>query len=86
VSSTIVCPACAIEANRVYIDGKPRFEVDALALAKACVEQSLAPEPFRCPNLFSAAMDARWIRRDGSWNESPDDSASPRGRDPGRAR
>jgi hypothetical protein len=73
----IVCSVCGIEANRVHLEGKPWLEVDALTFTKACVEQSLAPEPFRCPNLFFAAMDARWIGRDGSWIESLDDSASP---------
>jgi hypothetical protein len=63
---TIVCPVCGIEAVKLHVDGKPRLEVDADAF-KSCVEQSIAPEPFRCPNMFSAAMDARWIARDGSW-------------------
>jgi hypothetical protein len=67
---SIVCPVCGIAAERVQMQGKPSLEIDAVAFAKSCVEQSLAPEPFRCPNLFSAAMDAGWIAREGSWNTS----------------
>ena len=63
----IVCQACGIEATRVHANGKPWLEVDAIAFNKSCVELSIAPEPFRCPNMLSAAMDARWIGKDGAW-------------------
>jgi hypothetical protein len=63
----IVCPLCDLEATRVHIEGKPWLEVCAIAFAQSCTEPSLAPEPFRCPHMLSAAMDAGLVGRDGWW-------------------
>jgi hypothetical protein len=64
---TIVCPICGLDATRVHIDGKPWLEVNAIAFGNSCSEQSLAPEPFRCSHMLSAAIDAGLVGRDGWW-------------------
>jgi hypothetical protein len=64
---TIVCSVCGIVATRVHIEGKPWLEVDPIAFEASCTEQSIVPEPFRCPNMLSAARDAGLVGRDGWW-------------------
>jgi hypothetical protein len=64
---TIRCTACGIEVTRVQVEGKPSLEIDAIEFNESCVEPSVAREPFRCPSILSAAINAGLVGRDGLW-------------------
>ena len=62
-----VCKVCGLEARKAMIADEPMVLFDDDMKDQICVERSLAPEPFKCPNLHSAAMDASVIGTDGDW-------------------
>jgi hypothetical protein len=66
----IVCAACGVEATRAYVDGKPSLDLDDGAFERYCVGRRIEPDdPFRCPNMLSAAIDASLVGNDGRWIE-----------------
>jgi transcriptional regulator with XRE-family HTH domain len=64
---TATCPICGLVAWRIILDGRPSLKFHIDELEQRCVEPSLAPEPFRCPHLLSAAMDEGWLEKNGAW-------------------
>jgi hypothetical protein len=69
----IVCAACGIEASRIHIQGKPRLEVEAIMFHRSCIERADSSDPFSCPHMLNAAMDASLVGIDGSLIELPED-------------
>lgn len=70
----IVCAACGIEASRIHIQGKPRLEVEAATFHRSCVERADLLDPFSCPHMLNAAIDASLVEVDGSLIELPEDA------------
>jgi hypothetical protein len=62
-----VCNVCHLEARKAMIADEPTVLFDDDIRDDICVERSLAPEPFKCPNLHSAAIGAGVIGTDGDW-------------------
>jgi hypothetical protein len=62
-----VCKVCRLEARKAIIADEPMVLFDEDMKDQICVERSLAPKPFKCPNLHGAAMDAGIIGTDGDW-------------------
>lgn len=65
-AKNILCSVCGVSAKKGYIEGKPWLEIEERAM-KRCVEPSMAPKPFCCPNMLTAAMDAGLVGKDGCW-------------------
>ena len=57
-ANTITCAVCGLEARKVFLDGKFTLAFDIEMMEESCTEPSLGAEPFRCPNLHRAAMEA----------------------------
>jgi hypothetical protein len=62
-----VCKVCGLEARKATVAHEPTVLFWHDDMRDLCVERSLAPEPFKCPNLHSAAMEAGVIGTDGDW-------------------
>jgi hypothetical protein len=61
------CKICGLDARKAIVSHQPTVLFDEDMRDRNCVEASLAPEPFKCPNLQAAAMDAGIIGSDGDW-------------------
>jgi hypothetical protein len=64
---TTNCSFCGLKVTRVHVAGWPSLDLDKEKLEKECVEPSRVEEPFQCPRILEAAIEAGWVGRDGAW-------------------